>query len=108
MNTGIFCRGVMLGAISDEKTYDGKLRTNFFLGVQTTSRNEFGFEENKTHKYKIGSDRNDAQTLNYFNSLKGKLVEVTFETRSGTLENGNKWSGQYVTGAVECKPESKG
>ncbi|EJB9125548.1 hypothetical protein MXG66_001724 [Salmonella enterica] len=108
MITGIFCRGVMLGAISEEKVYDGKSRTNFFLGIQTTLRNEFGVEENKTHKYKIGSERNDAQTLNYFNSLKGKLVEVTFESRSGTLDNGNKWSGLYVTGAVECKPEGKG
>lgn len=106
MITGIFCRGIMLGALSEEKVYDGKSRINWSVGVQTVLRNEFGIDDNKTHKYKIGNERNNTETLNYFNTLKGKMVEITFEQRSGKLENGNVWSGFYVTGIVECKPEN--
>lgn len=107
MNQGFLYRGVLLGTRAHESTFDGKTTTKWYLGVSSSAQNSYGVDDTKTVEFRV-ENNNQAQLLNYFNSLKGKLVEVSFQNRPYELENGKKGSNMFVTGVVECKPESKG
>ncbi|ENG8266757.1 hypothetical protein ABVJ26_003615 [Salmonella enterica] len=105
MQTGFIFRGTALGTRAKESNYDGKATTKWFFGVVSSVRNEYGVDDQKTQEFRIGNSNDFTNILNYYNSLKGKLVEVSFENRPYTLEDGRKGSNIFVTGVVECKPE---
>lgn len=108
MKTGFIFRGTALGTRAHESTYDGKTNTKWFLGVMSSVRNEYGTDDQKVQEFRIGNSNDFTNMLNYYNSLKGKLVEVSFENRKYTLDDGRTGSNIFVTGVVECKPEGKG
>lgn len=105
MQTGFIFRGVCLATRAKETVFDGKANTRYFLGVMSSVRNEYGVEDQKTQEFRIPNSNDFASVLNYYNSLKGKMVEVSFENRSYTLDDGRKGSNIFVTGVVEVKPE---
>lgn len=105
MKTGFIFRGTALGTRAKESNFDGKASTKWFLGVMSSVQNEYGLEDNKTQDFRIPNSDNFNNQLNYYNSLKGKMVEVSFENRSYTLDDGRKGSNIFVTGVIECKPE---
>lgn len=105
MQTGFIFRGTALGTRAKESNYDGKATTKWFLGVVSAVRNEYGVDDQKTQEFRIGNSSDLTNMLNYYNSLKGKLVEVSFENRKYTLDDGRTGSNIFVTGVVECKPE---
>ncbi|EEP9141316.1 hypothetical protein HBD75_000453 [Salmonella enterica] len=108
MKTGFIFRGTALGTRAKESNYDGKASTKWFFGVVSAVRNEYGVDDQKTQEFRIGNSSDFTNVLNYYNSLKGKLVEVSFENRKYTLDDGRTGSNIFVTGVIECKPEGKG
>lgn len=107
MNQGFLYRGTVLGTRAQDSTFNGKTTTKWYLGVSSSVQNSYGVDDIKTVDFRVESN-NQAQLLNYYNSLKGKFVEVSFQNRPYELENGKKGSNMFVTGVIECKPESKG
>lgn len=105
MNTGFIFRGTALGTRAKESNYDGKASTKWFFGVVSSVRNEYGVDDQKTQEFRIANSNEFTSALNYYNSLKGKMVEVSFENRKYTLDDGRTGSNIFVTGVVECKPE---
>ncbi|HFE7487439.1 hypothetical protein LEI94_11305 [Salmonella enterica] len=105
MKTGFIFRGIALGTRVKESNYDGKASSKWFFGVVSSVRNEYGVDDQKTQEFRIGNSNDFTDMLNYYNSLKGKLVEVSFENRKYTLDDGRTGSNIFVTGVVECKPE---
>lgn len=105
MQTGFIFRGTALGTRAKESNYDGKASTKWFFGVVSAVRNEYGVDDQKTQEFRIGNSADFTNMLNYYNSLKGKLVEVSFENRKYTLDDGRTGSNVFVTGVVECKSE---
>ncbi|EBA4957102.1 hypothetical protein AH715_002143 [Salmonella enterica subsp. enterica] len=105
MQTGFIFRGTALGTRSKESTYDGKVSIKWYFGVVSAIRNEYGIDDQKTQEFRISNSNDITSVINYYNSFKGKLVEVSFENRPYTLEDGRKGSNIFVTGVVECKHE---
>ncbi|WP_370611721.1 DNA-binding protein [Citrobacter meridianamericanus] len=105
MKTGFIFRGTALGTRAKESNFDGKASTKWFLGVMSSVQNEYGHEDQKTQEFRIGNSNDFTNLLNYYNSLKGKIVEVSFENRKYTLDDGRQGTNIFVTGVIECKPE---
>lgn len=105
MKTGFIFRGCVLGTRSKDSVFDGKSSTKWYLGVMASVTNEYGVEDQKTQEFRIGNSNDFTQVLNYYNSLKGKMAEVSFENRTYTLDDGRKGTNIYVTGVIEFKPE---
>lgn len=107
MKTGFIYRGTALGTRAQESTFDGKVSTKWFLGVMSKVSNAYGVDDQKTQDFRIANNSDFTNLLNYYNSLKGKLVEVSFENRPYTLDDGRKGSNIFVTGVIEVKPEKQ-
>ncbi|QXY82902.1 hypothetical protein EWI73_02415 [Salmonella bongori] len=105
MQTGFIFRGVCLATRAKETIFEGKASTRYFLGVMSYVRNEYGVEDQKTQEFRIANSNDFTNLLNYYNSLKGKMVEVSFENRAYTLDDGRKGSNIFVTGVIEIKSE---
>ncbi|ELW3003337.1 hypothetical protein QMI54_004827 [Salmonella enterica] len=105
MKTGFIFRGTALGTRAKESNYDGKATTKWFFGVVSSVPNEYGVDDQKVQEFRIGNSNDFTNMLNYYNSLKGKMVEVSFENRKYTLDDGRTGSNIFVTGVVECKHE---
>ncbi|WP_370612140.1 DNA-binding protein [Citrobacter meridianamericanus] len=105
MKTGFIFRGTALGTRAKESNFDGKASTKWFLGVMSSVQNEYGLEDQKTQEFRIGNSNDFTNLLNYYNSLKGKIVEVSFENRKYTLDDGRQGTNIFVTGVIECKPD---
>ncbi|EAS6882111.1 hypothetical protein EA560_18295 [Salmonella enterica] len=98
-------RGTVAGVRVHESSFNGRVSTKYFLGVLSSVRNQYGIDEQKIQEFRIPNDNDAVQCMNYYNSLKGKLVEVSFEHRSGALDDGRTWAFMVVTGVSEVKPE---
>ncbi|EAY7468919.1 hypothetical protein GR79_004757 [Salmonella enterica subsp. enterica] len=107
MKTGFIFRGTALGTRAHESVFDGRTNTKWFLGVMSAVKNEYGIEDQKTQEFRIANSNELTNQLNYYNSLKGKMVEVSFENRPYTLDDGRKGSNIFVTGIIECKPDKQ-
>lgn len=105
MKTGFIFRGTILGVRPHESNFDGKTTTKWYLGVMSYVPNAYGVDDQKVQEFRIPNSNDFTNVMNYYNSLKGKIVEVSFENRPYTLDDGRKGSNIFVMGVVECKPD---
>ncbi|EAY7468890.1 hypothetical protein AC152_25405 [Salmonella enterica] len=105
MKTGFICRGVLLGVKPRDFEKDGKTFTFYSLGVQTEVINDFGIADTKTELLNIPFGDEIQKTVNYYNSLKGKMVEAFLVTRQYTTKSGAQAKSIDVSTVIECKSD---
>ncbi|MBT9433175.1 hypothetical protein JZM24_15535 [Candidatus Sodalis endolongispinus] len=102
MLTGFMFRGVYCGMFNEVKTFkddDGKMTESkkIYVGLQSQKINKFGIIDSSTQEFLITNDLVQTGFHRKIDSLKGKVLEITFNERSGEY-NGMAWARLEILG----------